>query len=248
MHVDAVETARMAIYLNAALAGHPIERFWGDGARFVSEPGGNIFASDPREWLATQTDCRSVQTRMRWDESSSQLPIWFQAFHWVLKARVGDVVTAWRPSYEIQDQPGSTKRLWLVTYYPEIEGNDAKVSGRKLGETIDELSLVLKSLIELTGRRIAGWRNTFSDLLAQLEGRSPERMKPPVPPDVLGVQPRRLIETAFSAQIFTGMGNWGDNMYDPDIQPTVEKLTASLFILLADGLMRAVDMTTPNVR
>lgn len=248
MHVDEVETARMAIYLNAILGGHSVGKFWGDGARFVSAPGGRLLARDPEDWLAQQENCRGFGAQTRRSNGPSQLPIWFRESHWVLKTYTPDVELAWRPSYEIRDQPGGARQLWLVTYCPELDGTDVVFTGRDLKEIADELSSVLNNLIALTGSRIPPWQDTFIELEAKLKGKIPKPMAPPVPQEVLADLPARLVDTAFSANIFGGMGNWGDNSYDPDIQPSVEQLTASLFVLLAEGLVGAVDSTRPAER
>ncbi len=245
MHVDAVETARMAIYLNAVAGGHSIEKFWGDGARFVSAPGGNVIGRDPLEWLSTIKECRGFSVMMRSDKRFPKLPIWFHASHWTLKAYSASGAAEWRPSYDIQTEPGSARRLWVVSYYPD-EGGDAPVGRLEIAEIMEQLSAVLKSLIALTSAHIPAWQDTFVGLLATLEGRKPMRMDPQLPQDVLADLPSRLIGTVFAAHLFTGMGNWGDNVYDDDIQSDVERLTAVLFHVLAEALPVAVDTTRPK--
>lgn len=268
MHVDAVETARMAIYLNAVVAGHSIAKFWGDGARFVSAPGGPIVGRDPPEWLATIVSCRGLNVAMRSSKLHlaanaidfgrglnvamrsgvryPQLPIYQQASHWVLKVHSADGAAAWRPSYEIRDEPGLGRRLWLVSYCPE-EGDDAPIPRRDLAETTKQLSAVLKGLITLTGERIPAWQDKFIGLLATLEGREPTHLDPALPRDVLADLPNRLVGTAFAAQVFRGMGNWGDYFDNDEIyQAEGERLNSNLYSLLAEALVGAVDTTMPH--
>lgn len=243
MHVDAIETARMAIYLNAALAGFAVDKFWGDGTRFRKAATHEVLADDPLQWLATQKLCRGFRTRIRCRETAPQLPVWYQASHWVLKALTPDGEQAWRPSYRVQAGPGSADRLWLVTYSPDRRGDDAPCPWRDLDELADDLRSVLKQLIAVTRSHIPAWQDTFNGLLGKLDGVESEPLVPAVPPEVLTELPARVVDTVFSANVFRGMGNWGDNIYD---HPDVEGLTASLFNLLAAGLARAVDSTTPT--
>lgn len=245
MHVDAVETARMSIYLNAALAGFPIDGLWDDGTRFLFARAGDVVADDPRRWLATHKQCRGFKTRMRRRKMASQLPVWYQTSHWALKVLMPDGEYAWRPSYELRTESGFARRVCLVTYRPEVRGEDVALRKRDLTKLAGDLRSVLKQLIALTGSRIPAWQSTFIGLLANLDGAESEQTTRVVPREVLGELPARVVNTAFVANVFTGMGNWGDNKYDPDIQPVVENLTASLFTLLAEGLEHAVDSTLP---
>jgi hypothetical protein len=245
MHMDAIETARTAIYLNAKLAGFPVDKFWGDGTRFRDSATRKVIAEDPASWLATLTQCKGFKTRMRFRKGEDRFPLHARTSHWVLKVVGPHAEQALRPSYEAPVQAGSDRRLWLVTYNPEHKGNDIPVGRRDLAQLAADLRTVLKQLIALTGSRVAPWQPTFIDLLTKFDADDGARMTPAVPTEVLGELPARIVGVACAANLFRGMGNWADNIYDADIQPRVEELTAALFNALADGLQRAVDSTLP---
>ena len=244
-HVDAIETARMAICLNAVVTGRAIDRFWGDGAQFVSGPGGHVVARDPIGWLATMQECQGFNVSLRWDERLPEFPIWFQPSRWVLKVHSNGTISAWRPSFKVQDAPDSVRRLWLVTYYPE-DGDDAPVPKRELVDIADRLSEVLQGLITLTGERIPHWQPTFIGLLAILDGRAPPYAENQLPQDILGDLANRLFGTVSAANLFSGMGNWGDNSYDDDVHAEIGRLTADLFFLLIEAVISVVKTTWPG--
>ncbi len=264
----------LTLYGNAMLrdGGHADEGFYPhhpafmfcEWVRFVAFQsqdgtwGETRFADDPVAWLTRMQQEGVYGLRLVYEPSdqtdfSDRMTVAFigGGGHWFIEAIHPSGSDFWKARWNIGDQDHPDRLIWQVTYgcllrHQQTAPLDARPPAPIKSDLINNLETLstfadthhLSGFIEAFQRGLRALHTT------DLADAAPSDL---APPGLLSLDAAQLLAAAQAAWVFGGMGSWNDYGFEGVVQEEYEHLSDTLFALLNEAYLYAVNSTTPSL-
>ena len=148
----------------------------------------------------------------------------------------------WWGRWNVTAMDRPDQRIWHVQFHG-ARARFLRLDDASVDETARRLDAALGAAVSFVSRRqhFEGWEKTFRDARSVLSEASPEIPYHPdlLPPDVYGLEARRLLAAASHGWVFGGMGSWNDVALGHEKR--YKQVTAELFEAVLQAVVVAAN-------
>src|SRR5262245_61677460 len=207
----------------------------------------NVLEKTPDEWFAREArpgrNARLVYQRVDDPRFPKRLADDFAAWNgrWLLVLRARGRSDLWEPEWEVGNQQASDRRVWRVRFGLVAENLLQEMPKLRTVESLlPELRRTLGDILAFAEeQQLNGFVGCFRNAIHCLSASDPlaeAYHKELAPAGFLILPERQLLAACQAAWVFGGQGSWNDMQFDGKEQVRYERLSASLFALLNEGI------------
>jgi hypothetical protein len=210
-------------------------------------PVWNVLEKTPDEWFAREArpgrNARIVCQRVDDPRFPERLTAEFASAggRWLLALRARGRSDLWEASWEFGNQRAADRRIWQVQYGLVAENLKQEMPKLRTVEALfPELRRTLGDILAFAEeQQLDEFAGCFRKAIKCLSATDPFAevyLKDLAPAGFLILPERQLLAACQAAWVFGGMGSWNDTGFDGKEQVRYERLSASLFALLNEGI------------
>jgi hypothetical protein len=209
-------------------------------------PVWTVIENSPDEWFAREArpgrNARLVYQRADDPNFPRRLTASFAGGgQWLLVLRARGRSDLWEASWEVGNQHAADRHTWRVRYGLVAENLKQEMPKLRTVEALfPELRRTLGDVLAFAEeQQLDGFAGSFRKAIKCLSANDPFAEvyhKDLAPVGFLILPERQLLAACQAAWVFGGMGSWNDMGFDGKEQVRYERLSASLFALLNEGI------------
>ncbi len=170
--------------------------------------------------------------------------------YWLIEVVYKETSTFWAPEWHVSDPTRADRKIWQVRYHVFLENHATKNLQFDLADVKSRLAHSLTEIADFAlSQKLHNWSDTFLKARAVLHSPRPSDgifEAEMLAPDSHSLTAQQLVCCASEAWVFGAMGSWNDETFaDDDVAQRYEDLSATLYDLLIDSILGALNVETP---